>query len=79
VDAGGVTQLTPTQGLGAHAVPRHPQAHAVCVGVRHVPETQLLAAVATPFVQLAGGQGVSVDANSHVAVPPTARHVPVDA
>ncbi len=80
VAGGGVPQVTPTHGLGAHAVPRQPHVHVLVTPAMQTPKpAHVPAAVATPLVQLAAAQGVSIVAKSHVAVLPTALQVPVEA
>ena len=62
VAPGGVLHVTAAHGSPAHTLPLHPKLHEVCAPDTHAPPLHVLAALATPFVQLAGVQGIVVGA-----------------
>ena len=80
VGGGGTLHVAVAHGSPAQAVPEHPNVHAlVAPGAQTPAPEHVPAAVAAPLVQLAGGQGTTIIAYSHVAVPPTALQVPLEA
>jgi hypothetical protein len=60
----------------AHTLPLQPYWHEVCAPDAHAPPLHVLAAVATPFAQLAAAHGVSVCVYVHCAPPLAPEHVP---